>query len=403
MLDSFIYEDHLGRRFVGLDNNVFLNYSELRDYSWKYDTINNRISRFYRGITSRKIPLVVVCNNATEAANVRNRLLELAETDIEARQPGKVWVGDYYTNGYITASEKSDYLVNKRYCVMELTLTSDDPAWYTDKLYHFVSDNAPVGSDTLTWDGDTEGVETLDLEYGYLFYKISDSAPTEADLSGGCTIELTVYSGGELEGSEHGEVPADEIEPADGVTFIGVGDLAILAVPKAIDADGFSIQAGTYFPYIGESGECLYISSLTVPGYTGFPSTNSTPLDYPFDYPYEYSIGQKEQNIVCDTISSNAFRLTIYGAAANPSVTIGGHTYMVNGDVGAGETLVIDSLTKTITLTTATGSKVNWFDNRNRESYIFQPIPSGVNAISWSGSFGFELTVIEKRSEPKWT
>lgn len=273
MLDSFIYEDHLGRRFVGLDNNVFLNYSELRDYSWSYDTINNRISRFYRKITKRKIPLVVVCNNATEAATVRNRLLELSETDIEARQPGKVWVGDYYTNGYITASKKSDYLVNKRYYGMELTLTSDDPAWYTDKLYHFVADDASASSG----------------------------------------------------------------------------------------------------------------------------------LEYPHDYPYEYTIGQAEQNIVCNTISSNAFRLAIFGAASNPAITIGGHLYMASGDVGAGETLVIDSLTKTITLTTATGSKVNWFDHRNRESYIFQPIPSGVNPVSWGGNYGFELTVIEKRSEPKWT
>ena len=273
MLDSFIYEDHFGRRFVGLDNNVFLNYSQLRDYSWSYDTINNRISRFYRKTTSRSIPLVVVCNNATEAATVRNRLLELAETDIEARQPGKVWVGDYYTNGYITSSEKSNYLVNKRYFEMKLTLTSDDPAWYMDRVYHFV----PEGQSTAT------------------------------------------------------------------------------------------------------SG-----------------------LDYPYDYSYEYVIGQAEQNIVCNTISSNAFRLSIYGPIVNPTVTIGGHRYTLEGTVEAGETLLIDSLSKTIVLTTASGSKVNWFDRRNRDSYIFQPIPSGVNTISWSGNFGFDLTVIEKRSEPKW-
>ena len=59
MLNEFIYEDHTGKRLVGLDYGVFLNNHELRDYAWKYDSINNCISRFYRSITERKIPLVV--------------------------------------------------------------------------------------------------------------------------------------------------------------------------------------------------------------------------------------------------------------------------------------------------------------------------------------------------------
>ena len=137
MLDKFIFENHLGLRFVGLENSVFLNYSNLRDYSWNYDTINNRISRFYMGMKKRKIPLTVKCSSDEEAIAVLNRLHELAEADIEAKIPGKVIVGDYYTTGYITASAKSNYLVSKQMCNIELTLTSDDPAWYSEKTYVF--------------------------------------------------------------------------------------------------------------------------------------------------------------------------------------------------------------------------------------------------------------------------
>lgn len=140
MLDNFIYENHLGQRFVGLDNGVFLNYNDLRDYKWDYDTINSRISRFYRPITDRKLPLVIKCDSEDDAVKVKNRLLELAEADIEAKIPGKIFVGDCYTNGYITASVKSEYLITKRYCKIELTLTSDDPAWYREQTYVF-----PVG------------------------------------------------------------------------------------------------------------------------------------------------------------------------------------------------------------------------------------------------------------------
>ena len=146
MLDKFIFENHLGLRFVGLENRVFLNYSNLRDYSWSYDTMNNRISRFYMRVRNRKIPLTVKCSSDEEAIAVLNRLHELAEADIEARMPGKVIVGDYYTMGYITASTKSNYLISKQMCNIELTLTSDDPAWYREKQYSFYK-NSNSGSD----------------------------------------------------------------------------------------------------------------------------------------------------------------------------------------------------------------------------------------------------------------
>ena len=275
MLDSFIYEDHHGRRLVGRDNGVYLNYSDLRNYSWEYDIINNKISRFYRPVTQRKLPLLVKCDSEENALAVLNRIQELAETDIEARLPGKIWINGYYTNGYITGSSKSDYLITKRMCKLELTLTSDDPAWYSEKSFYF-------------------------------------SATGE---------EETVVEG----------------------------------------------------------------------------------ADYPYDYAYDFGTTLQGRTIVADAgFGDNAFRLKIYGVAVNPSVVIAGRTYAVNGTVGAGESLLIDSVDKTITLTRATGAIINWFDARSRNNYIFQPIPKGQNTVGWSGNFAFDLTVIEKRSEPKW-
>lgn len=276
MLDKFIFENHLGQRFEGLPNGVYLNSSELRDYSWSYDTINNRISRFYMETKERTIPLVVKCKSDEEAISVMNRLHELAEADIQARIPGKIVAGDYFTNGYITASSKSNYLITKQLCNIELTMTSEDPAWYKEHTYVFLPNSG---------------------------------------------------------------------------NSVGVGGGA----------------------------------------------------DYPYDYPYDYALSMSGHKIVCDSIGSSAFKLKIYGEATNPVVIIGGHVYTVNGIIGKGETLLIDSLTKTITLTTATGGKINWFDKRGREAYIFEPIPAGQSTVTWSGTFGFDLTVVEKRSEPKWT
>jgi phage-related protein len=128
-----------------------------------------------------------------------------------------------------------------------------------------------------------------------------------------------------------------------------------------------------------------------------------TGIGYPYDYPYDYGLSVVSRNIVCESTRSCDFRIVIYGEAVNPSVVIGGHAYAVNGTIGKGETLLIDSVTKTITLTTANGNKINWFDKRSRKEYIFEPLPVGKNLVNWSGTFGFDLTVIEKRSEPRWT
>ena len=148
MLEKFIYENHLGQRFDGLANGVYLNHSDLRDYSWSYDTINNRISRFYRDVTKRSLPLVVYGKSDEEAIAAKNRLYELAEADIVTNIPGKIFVGDYYTHGFITASSKSNYLIRKKYTRINLEFTSDDPSWYREQIYPFfpnTGDNLGMG------------------------------------------------------------------------------------------------------------------------------------------------------------------------------------------------------------------------------------------------------------------
>ena len=275
MLDEFIYENHLGQRFYGKENGVFLNYSDLRDYKWDYDTINNRISHFYRSTTERKLPLVVLCQYEVEAIRVKNRLCELAEIDIEAGIPGKVFIGDYYTTGFITSSAKSKYLISKRFCKIDLVMTSTDPAWYQEHIHNFT--------------------------------------------------------------------------PGSSITAgVGVG------------------------------------------------------TDYPYDYQYDYAPSAHGSYIESDSIKSNRFKLKIYGQAINPTIIIGGHVYTINGTIQKGETLLIDGVNKTIVLTTITGAKVNWFDKRGRESYIFEPIPTGIISVLFNGTFAFDLTVVEERSEPKW-
>lgn len=132
--------------------------------------------------------------------------------------------------------------------------------------------------------------------------------------------------------------------------------------------------------------------------------TASEYLDYQgLDFPYDYFSTFTAQSLSNDSFAEANFKLRVFGACSNPSVTIGGHTYQVNCTLEDGQYLTVDSLNKRIFVTKNDGSTVNAFNLRSREDYIFQKIPAGINTVSFSGNFSFDVILLEERSEPKWT
>ena len=147
------------------------------------------------------------------------------------------------------------------------------------------------------------------------------------------------------------------------------------------------------FPY--------WVKETTVCFGVGSKSTGGKNLDFAFDYPFDFYSESEELNNT-GFVASN-FRMVIYGACINPKVYVSGHLYQVDCDVGSGEYLTIDSVSKKIYLTANDGTTTNVFNLRNRDSYIFEKIAAGKTVVSWSGDFGFDITLLEERSEPKWT
>lgn len=130
--------------------------------------------------------------------------------------------------------------------------------------------------------------------------------------------------------------------------------------------------------------------------------TEGNNLDFNNDFPMDYTSNLNGKTLNNTDFMDTNFRMVIYGACENPEVVINGHSYNVNVTIEANEYLTIDSIEKTIVLTHADGSTENCFNKRNRESYVFEKIPSGVSGVS-SGHFKFDVTLLEERSEPKWT
>lgn len=272
MLEQLKYKNHVNEVFEFGRDGIYVNIGGLHNYEWSATRKGNRISSLSRKAGTRKLPVVIFCASEAEGIAARNRLMEVAEKDVLAMQPGKIIIGDYYFPCFVTKSEKDDYLNSKRYMKVNLTLTSDLGYWVKE---------------TTT----------------------------------------------------------------------------------------------NYFPSDGGTGG----------------------LDYSCDYPVDFASSTSATQIINTSFVATNFRLIIYGPVTNPAVTISGHTYQVNCTVEENQYLTIDSNTKKIFLTAQDGTVTNKFNDRSRDSYIFEKIPAGINALTWAGEFCFDVVLLEERSEPKWT
>lgn len=125
-------------------------------------------------------------------------------------------------------------------------------------------------------------------------------------------------------------------------------------------------------------------------------------LDYPFDFDFNYASNLNVISLDNEGYIPADFRIVFYGPALNPAININGHKYSVNAEINDGEYLTIESISKKIYLTQNKGKVINYFNNRDRSSYIFEKIPVGTSVVSWNSDFKFDITVIERRSQPKW-
>lgn len=131
-------------------------------------------------------------------------------------------------------------------------------------------------------------------------------------------------------------------------------------------------------------------------------------LDLPTDMGYDLAVSRPSCMVSNRMSVPMPFRLVVYGSVSNPSLTIGGNVYRLNGDVPAGAYVVVDSLKKSIMLHDADGSLRNVFSwgvrgsGLNRGQYVFQPIPAGSSVVELGSGFGFDLTVIEENGDPTW-
>ena len=126
-------------------------------------------------------------------------------------------------------------------------------------------------------------------------------------------------------------------------------------------------------------------------------------LDYEFDYDYDYSYGKSGYGKwIRDFPWTCEFEMLIYGPCTNPQVSVNGYPYLIKDTLNSTDYVIIDSRSNKVTKYLASGQVLNIFDLRNKSKSVFEPMPAGDLTFTWTGAFGFQLTLFEERSEPRW-
>lgn len=120
-------------------------------------------------------------------------------------------------------------------------------------------------------------------------------------------------------------------------------------------------------------------------------------------YPYQYGTGYANQTLYNTHYAATPVIITVYGPCQDPQIYIAGKLYGVEGvSVSEGEIVTLDQVERTITQTSAIGEVTNLFDYRIKTADPFAYVPSGDSSVQFSGEFGFDVKLMQQRSEPKW-
>lgn len=137
-------------------------------------------------------------------------------------------------------------------------------------------------------------------------------------------------------------------------------------------------------------------------------TSTATGLDLPADLPLDLAAGGYIRYVLNDSLAPEDWRMTIFGPATDPHITIGGNIIELTGSIPEGSYATIDSRRRTITLKDNNGVTQNVFDWGVRSTgsgsghYVFERIPAGQSVVSWPSSFAFDLQLVESRTDPTW-
>lgn len=131
------YVNSINQKIEFGKNGLYINESDLHDYEWAYGTSHNKITYFNTQIFEKGIPIVIVSQSKAERNEIANNLFKVVDYDVVNRKPGKLWIGDWYLQGYFMAAGSSGYS-NDNTISIKLKFVSD-MLWRKETSYYFTN------------------------------------------------------------------------------------------------------------------------------------------------------------------------------------------------------------------------------------------------------------------------
>ena len=256
-----------------------------------------------------------------------------------------------------------------------------------------------------TYSYSTDSLATRDVTYGYKM--AAKTIPVKVAVLCDYTIQLEERKEQWKEAVDHlaDVVQADVIDGKDGRLYTDTGfylSCKIIGSEKTDWRMGLPIMFNT-LTVLSDNPVWIREETKEFFSQSEVPAPENGFLDYEYDYEYDYTaqkIGISDWYI--DHYQANEFKMTIFGPCVNPRILVNGYPYEVFDTLEAGEYIVIDSRDNSVVKHLVNGTTQNVYDLRAKDQSVFEPIPSGYLNISWSGTFGFEITLYIERGEPRW-
>ncbi len=142
MLELLTYQNNEGEVLVSSSDvsqaGIFVEDTELRNFSWNVLSVNEKITGFNRKqIKTYNLPCKIRCITDEQGQKVKERLYRIAEKDVLANKPGRIWIAGYYMWCWVTESKKDRYLVKNRVSDITLVITTDKPYWIKEYKYEY--------------------------------------------------------------------------------------------------------------------------------------------------------------------------------------------------------------------------------------------------------------------------
>lgn len=143
------YQNHNGESVTLHGDGIsFMDLNVLRSYKWNYNTSNRpngmggTASGFARNPVLKTISVGSHTGSLKELHDLENRIHAVAEPDVIANEPGKLYVGDQFIVCYIVEGSPSDYVIAGNYAQVQFGLLAVEPYWCTETTTVFNIDTS---------------------------------------------------------------------------------------------------------------------------------------------------------------------------------------------------------------------------------------------------------------------